>query len=203
MRKFPISIGVIVFSYTSQIFLPTLEGSMQNKEKFPKMLCWSYIASCLTKEFFALFCFLMWAENTKDVVTDNLPGILRVCMNTMLVVKALLSYPLPYYQSIEIFEQNVFTNATGGWGSLLKTRTYPYTTFSNDTEFIDNASVTEALSPANDEEKSSNSNTGGKITKMVRKNYVGICYLFQKLFLRFKYFKCIFSKKLSTFLCFH
>uniref|UniRef100_H2ZJK6 Vesicular inhibitory amino acid transporter n=1 Tax=Ciona savignyi TaxID=51511 RepID=H2ZJK6_CIOSA len=112
MRQFPVSIGVIVFSYTSQIFLPSLEGSMENRGEFRSMLSWSYVASCVTKATFALVCFLTWSKDTKDVVTDNLPPTLRALINVLLVVKALLSYPLPYYQAIEVMEQEVFKGAT-------------------------------------------------------------------------------------------
>ena len=34
VKEFPVSIGVIVFSYTSQLFLPSLEGDMENRRQF-------------------------------------------------------------------------------------------------------------------------------------------------------------------------
>uniref|UniRef100_F6ZFE0 Vesicular inhibitory amino acid transporter n=1 Tax=Ciona intestinalis TaxID=7719 RepID=F6ZFE0_CIOIN len=136
MKQFPVSIGVIVFSYTSQIFLPSLEGSMENRGDFRSMLSWSYVASCVTKASFALICFLTWSKDTKDVVTDNLPPTLRAMINVLLVVKALLSYPLPYYQAIEVMEQTMFTGATGGWGSLFGTKRHAYGEFTDDTEPI-------------------------------------------------------------------
>ena len=33
-EEFPVSIGVIVFSYTSQLFLPSLEGDMEKRSQF-------------------------------------------------------------------------------------------------------------------------------------------------------------------------
>ena len=33
-QEFPVSIGVIVFSYTSQLFLPSLEGDMEKRSQF-------------------------------------------------------------------------------------------------------------------------------------------------------------------------
>ena len=147
-KKFPVSIGVIVFSYTSQIFLPSLEGSMEHRKEFRRMLCWSYIVSCAMKELFSLFCFLTWADETQDVVTDNLPSGLRAAINIMLVVKALLSYPLPYYQSLEIIEQSIFTNLTGGWGTLLRTKKHTYSNLSEEKDqVIDNTSFVEKNSP--------------------------------------------------------
>ena len=33
-QEFPVSVGVIVFSYTSQLFLPSLEGDMERRGDF-------------------------------------------------------------------------------------------------------------------------------------------------------------------------
>jgi len=39
-EEFPVSIGVIVFSYTSQLFLPSLEGDMEKRSQF---MVWKFI----------------------------------------------------------------------------------------------------------------------------------------------------------------
>ncbi|CAK8684571.1 unnamed protein product [Clavelina lepadiformis] len=151
-KEFPISVGVIVFSYTSQIFLPSLEGSMEDRGKFKGMLCWSYVASCVTKAVFALVCFLTWSDRTKDVVTDNLPPGLRGAMNVTLVVKALLSYPLPYYQSLELIEETFFTDVNGGWGSLLGGKRRNYNALSGEAPAIrTDVLAAETKSPESDE----------------------------------------------------
>ena len=54
-ETFPISLGIIVFSYTSQIFLPSLEGNMEDKSKFDWMLDWSHIAAALFKSVFGTY----------------------------------------------------------------------------------------------------------------------------------------------------
>ncbi|KAF5907209.1 vesicular inhibitory amino acid transporter, partial [Clarias magur] len=77
VKKFPISIGIIVFSYTSQIFLPSLEGNMQKPAEFQRMLNWTHIAACILKGLFALVAYLTWADDTKEVITDNLPPGIR------------------------------------------------------------------------------------------------------------------------------
>lgn len=46
---FPTSLGIIVFSYTSQIFLPTLEGNMYEKKKFNSMLNFSHLLAAFFK----------------------------------------------------------------------------------------------------------------------------------------------------------
>lgn len=48
-QTFPVTLGIVVFSYTSQIFLPSLEGSMIDRTKFHAMLDWSHIAAAAFK----------------------------------------------------------------------------------------------------------------------------------------------------------
>ncbi|KAL2101972.1 hypothetical protein ACEWY4_003733 [Coilia grayii] len=112
VKKFPISIGIIVFSYTSQIFLPSLEGNMQKPSEFHCMMDWTHIAACVLKGLFALVAYLTWADDTKEVITDNLPGGIRAVVNIFLVAKALLSYPLPFFAAVEVFEKSFFQEGT-------------------------------------------------------------------------------------------
>ncbi|KAK7907205.1 hypothetical protein WMY93_015817 [Mugilogobius chulae] len=53
-EEFLVSVGVIIFSYTSQIFLPSLEGSMEDRGQFNVMLGWTHGAACAMKTLFAL-----------------------------------------------------------------------------------------------------------------------------------------------------
>ncbi|KAM4740636.1 vesicular inhibitory amino acid transporter [Anableps anableps] len=108
VKKFPISIGIIVFSYTSQIFLPSLEGNMQKPSEFHCMMKWTHIAACILKGLFALVAYLTWADETKEVITDNLPSTIRAVVNIFLVAKALLSYPLPFFAAVEVLEKTFF-----------------------------------------------------------------------------------------------
>lgn len=48
-QTFPITVGIVVFSYTSHIFLPSLEGNMEDRAQFDKMLDWSHIAAGVFK----------------------------------------------------------------------------------------------------------------------------------------------------------
>ncbi|CAK9249936.1 unnamed protein product, partial [Sphagnum jensenii] len=111
--SFPISLGIVVFSYTSQIFLPTLEGSMYDKSKFNSMLNSTHLVAALFKAAFGYVGFLTWQEKTDEVITNNLDSKLKFLVNVILIVKALLSYPLPYFASVELLEATLFiTNET-------------------------------------------------------------------------------------------
>lgn len=101
-EDFLVSVGVIIFSYTSQIFLPALEGNMENPGEFRCMLNWTHFFACVLKTTFALTAFLTWGEETKEVITDNLPPFLQTLVNLCLLTKAILSYPLPFFAATEI-----------------------------------------------------------------------------------------------------
>lgn len=108
-ENFPISLGVIVFSYTSQIFLPTLEGSMEDPSKFNWMLDWSHIAAAAFKALFGYICFLTFQNDTQQVITNNLHSpSFKGLVNFCLVIKAVLSYPLPYFAACELLERAFF-----------------------------------------------------------------------------------------------
>ncbi|XP_074471807.1 vesicular inhibitory amino acid transporter-like [Sebastes fasciatus] len=103
-EDFLVSVGVIIFSYTSQIFLPPLEGSMEDRGQFNAMLGWTHGAACVMKTLFSLLAVLTWGAETSEVITDNLPSDLRPLVNLCLLAKALLSYPLPFYSAAEILQ---------------------------------------------------------------------------------------------------
>ena len=106
---FPISLGIIVFSYTSQIFLPNLEGNMQEPAKFHCMLNWSHIAAGIFKSLFGYVGFLTWQENTQEVITNNLPTQgFKGFINFILVVK--VNVRPPHYTSIIGTLQSTLTN---------------------------------------------------------------------------------------------
>ncbi|XP_053568108.1 vesicular inhibitory amino acid transporter-like [Bombina bombina] len=107
-ENFSVSVGVIIFSYTSQIFLPSIEGNMINKTDFDSMLTWTHVLACILKTLFSLAAFLTWGGYTKEVICDNLPTYLEILVNLCLLTKALLSYPLPFYAALETIYTSIF-----------------------------------------------------------------------------------------------
>ncbi|CAI4232370.1 unnamed protein product [Auanema sp. JU1783] len=109
INTFPTMIGVVVFGYTSHIFLPSLEGNMQNPSEFKWMLCWSHIAAAVFKATFGLMGYLTFAELTQQEISNSLPNQgFKIIVNLVLVVKALLSYPLPFYATVQLLRDNFF-----------------------------------------------------------------------------------------------
>ncbi|XP_016295259.1 vesicular inhibitory amino acid transporter [Sinocyclocheilus anshuiensis] len=114
---FQVAVGVIIFSYTSQIYLPTLEESMTDRLDFNSMIDWTHILACVLKTALSVVAFLTWGEETKEVITDNLPTALRMVVNLCLLAKALLSYPLPFYAAAEILQTGVLKLNSSAEGS--------------------------------------------------------------------------------------
>jgi vesicular inhibitory amino acid transporter len=86
-----------------------MEGSMLDRKKFNPMLSITHLVAAFFKALFGLVGFLTWQENTDEVITNNLPTKeLKILVNMILIVKALLSYPLPYFASVELLETTLF-----------------------------------------------------------------------------------------------
>ncbi|XP_072551184.1 vesicular inhibitory amino acid transporter [Salminus brasiliensis] len=110
---FLVATGVIIFSYTSQIFLPTLEGCMVDRGQFGGMMDWTHVLACVLKTAFSMLALLTWGDDTKEVVSDNLPPALRMMVNLCLLAKALLSYPLPFFSAAQLLQTGVLQPEAG------------------------------------------------------------------------------------------
>ena len=63
--------GVIIFSYTSQIFLPTLEGCMADRGQFRGMMDWTHALACVLKTAFSLLALLTILIHSKRASRIN------------------------------------------------------------------------------------------------------------------------------------
>ena len=70
---FPISLGMVIFSYTSQIFLPSMEGNMDDRSSFGTMLDWTHLAAAVFKVSFSYIGFVTFGDATQEFITNNLP----------------------------------------------------------------------------------------------------------------------------------
>ena len=57
---------------------------------------------------FGYLGFLTWQEDTQEVIVNNIDGFFKIIVNLILVAKALLSYPLPYYAACDLIEKEMF-----------------------------------------------------------------------------------------------
>jgi amino acid permease len=82
----------------------------------------SHVAAAIFKALFGYVGFLTFMEDTREEVVNNLEPGLKTLVNLILVVKALLSYPLPYYAACELLEKEFFVVSTTFFNNLSKER---------------------------------------------------------------------------------
>lgn len=94
---------------------------MHYPSQFNAMLVLSHIVAAIFKTGFALIGFLTWQEQTSEVITNNLPTQqLRILINLTLAIKALLSYPLPFFAACElILPKFSLSNDTTTWKTII------------------------------------------------------------------------------------
>uniref|UniRef100_A0A158R3X2 Aa_trans domain-containing protein n=1 Tax=Syphacia muris TaxID=451379 RepID=A0A158R3X2_9BILA len=117
-RIVPTVFGVVIFGYTSHIFLPSLEASMKNPNQFKSMLKWSHVVAAAFKSMFGLLGFLTFGELTQNEFSNSLPNQgFKILINLVLVVKVLFSYPLPYFAAVHLIRENFFQGTQKTWFS--------------------------------------------------------------------------------------
>ena len=82
---------------------------MQDPKEFKWMLSASHIAAAIFKALFGLIGFLTFAELTQKEISNSLPNqYFKIIVNIVLVIKALLSYPLPFFAIVQLLTDNFF-----------------------------------------------------------------------------------------------
>ena len=76
-----------------------MKGSINKKLPF-----YLYILQAL----FGYLGFLTWQEDTQEVIVNNIEGLFKIAVNLILVAKALLSYPLPFFAACDLLEKEMF-----------------------------------------------------------------------------------------------
>ena len=64
---------------------------------------------------FGYLGFLTWQEDTQEVIVNNIEGLFKIAVNLILVAKALLSYPLPFFAACDLLEKEMFQVIELSW----------------------------------------------------------------------------------------
>ena len=98
VSKVFISIGVTVFSFSSQPYMPAIEKEMKQKEKFELVANLAYCAVTIIKIAFGMVGYLTFKDKTEQIITNNLPhGPLRIVTNMLILALSLASFSYPAY----------------------------------------------------------------------------------------------------------
>lgn len=108
METCPVGIGIVLFSYAAHPLLPGIEQSLKNRSKFPFIMNISFILAAVTKIIFSVTAYLAFSNDTKEVITNNLPaGAVRTVGCFLLVINVLFSYAFPMFTVIQCITTSV------------------------------------------------------------------------------------------------
>ena len=107
-----IALPILIFAYSAQAILLTVEESMREKHKFNLALALAYIINVFIKTGFSFLAFLSFGSSTSQVILNNLPeGPIRMFTSFLFTAVCVLSYALSLYpvfaliQTSEAYEQ--------------------------------------------------------------------------------------------------
>ena len=112
--RFPLALGVVLASNSSQIYLTVLEGNMRHPEKFNTVTNFAYIAMTVLKIGVAASGYLTFTESVSDMVSNNLPlGPYRITVNIVVIVLSFTGYSLPMFAAFDMIEKSAPPYLTG------------------------------------------------------------------------------------------
>ena len=98
LNTFPISLGIILFSYCGHTVFPGIEVSMQEPKKYKKVSHWGFSLVTVLKFLVGLLCCLTFGSKTQSIVLLNLSvahaSILSKVASLLVVINVYFSYPL-------------------------------------------------------------------------------------------------------------
>ena len=98
LNTFPISLGIILYSYCGHTVFPGIEGSMQEPKKYNKVSHWAFSSVTVMKFMVGLFCCLTFGSATQSIVILNLSAahasILSKVATVLVMINVYFSYPL-------------------------------------------------------------------------------------------------------------
>ncbi|XP_066917743.1 vesicular inhibitory amino acid transporter-like [Clytia hemisphaerica] len=123
-KEFISAIGVIIASYSSQMYLSVIEASMREPQKVGTVMNLGYTAMTLLKIGIGVVAYMTFGDSTLQVVALNLPpGVLLTMVNIVVLFLALSSYTLPMFTAFEILENDSsITESTGDVDKGMKRR---------------------------------------------------------------------------------
>ena len=105
--RFPLALAVVLASYSSQIYLTALEGTMRHPEKFNTVINFAYFAMTVLKIGVGAFGYLTFTDSVGDIVSNSLPlGPYRITVNVVVTVLSFTGYSLPMFALFDMIEKS-------------------------------------------------------------------------------------------------
>lgn len=101
-------ISISTFSYAIHFFVLPIERQVNNIDNFNSAVNWSYIIGCSLSCLFGIIAYLMFGNNIKSIILQNLPDIaVTIFIKLLLVLSMLMSYTIVITPSIQLIESIV------------------------------------------------------------------------------------------------
>ncbi|XP_077999619.1 vesicular inhibitory amino acid transporter-like [Glandiceps talaboti] len=105
LETFMVSFGLTLFHYdTVYAAIPSVEESMKNRHRFDRMINWTFVLLTVFNLLYGIMAYLTFGSNTAELITDSLPRGPFHIVNVLVVIKALLTYPLMIFMIITYIE---------------------------------------------------------------------------------------------------
>lgn len=103
---FPVAWCIILFSFVSHPYLPSVEEKMKSPQKFALVMNICYTIAAVFKIAFGTTAVLTFKTDTMQEVSENLPfGPLKTAIDTFLGLNGMFSYALPSFALINIIDK--------------------------------------------------------------------------------------------------
>jgi len=118
----PISVGIVMVTFSSQAYLPSIERCMREPEMFNPLMDFSYILVTVFKFAIGVIVFLAFTDKTDQIMTLNLPrNVFGYLVNISAIVLSLSFYTVPMFTVFDILENQI--SLPEGWKRILDTET--------------------------------------------------------------------------------
>ena len=108
LKVTPISVGVVMVTFSSQAYLPSIERCMREPEVFDPLMDFTYILVTVFKFMIGILVFLAFAEDTEQIMTLNLPhSFLGSLFNVFAILLSLSFYTVPMFAVFDILENQI------------------------------------------------------------------------------------------------
>ena len=104
----PISLGIVMVTFSSQAYLPSIERCMREPELFEPLMDFSYTIVTVFKFAIGIIVFLAFTEKTDQIMTLNLPhNIFGDVINVSAIILSLSFYTVPMFTVFDILENQI------------------------------------------------------------------------------------------------
>lgn len=104
----PISLGIVVVTFSSQAYLPSIERCMREPELFEPLMDFSYVIVTVLKFAIGIIVFLAFTEKTDQIMTLNLPhNVFGDVINVSAIILSLSFYTVPMFTVFDIIENQM------------------------------------------------------------------------------------------------